>query len=194
VNPSHPARPTEGPTERPAALRLAGGIWQGATAMAVCAGLVALIWLLIAGVGRQPPPRVDVAEQAVRLRAIAPYQTYVPRRPPAGWRATSSRITGTRTKGPVVWHLGYLTTRDEYVALEESDENPATLVPRMTNRDKPIGLQQVAGATWARYYRPDKKQNSLVRRLSGVTLIVTGTASYDELATLATSLRPWPND
>jgi hypothetical protein len=92
----------------------------------------------------------------------------------------------------VAWHLGYLTARDAYASLEQSDESPSAFVPRMANRDRPDGAQQVAGASWERYYRPDKKQSTLARRLPGVTLVVTGTASYDELATLAAALRPLP--
>jgi uncharacterized protein DUF4245 len=60
----------------------------------------------------------------------------------------------------------------------------------MTNRDRAVGSRQVAGATWAEYHREDKRQRSLVRLLPGVTLVVTGTASFDELAVLAASLRP----
>jgi hypothetical protein len=158
-----------------------------------CAALVALIWVFVVRLeGQQARPGVDVTRQAARLRAAAPYQTFAPRGLPAGWVATSSRITGTRTDGPVAWHLGCRTARGGYAAVEESDENSAAFVPRMANRDRPEGMRQVAGATWERYYRPDKRQYSLARRLPGVTLVVTGTASYDELAALAAALRPQP--
>lgn len=174
--------------------RLSSDIGRYALAMLVCFGLVGLLWLVsIPGVD-QPSPRVDIGQVAAKFRAMAPYQTYAPQRIPAGWRATSSRITGTTAEGPVAWHLGYLTARDEYAAVEQSDENPAVFVPRMTNRNTPVGAQQVAGATWERYYRSDKEQYSLVRRLPRVTLVVTGTASYDDLAVLAASLRPHPNN
>jgi uncharacterized protein DUF4245 len=176
----------------PAAERLRGGGREYATAAVACVGLVGLLGLLVAGAGGRPGPPVDVATQAARLRAVAPYQTYVPRRLPPGWRATVSRITGTRGNGPVAWHLGCRTAGDGYAAIEESDEDPATFVSRMANRDRPEGTRQVAGATWERYYRSDKKQYSLARRLPGVTLVVTGTASYEELAALAASLRPQP--
>jgi hypothetical protein len=162
------------------------------TAVAASAMIVGAAWLLVVGAGRQPPPRVDVGRQAARLGALAPYPAYVPMALPAGWRAVSTRITGSPANAPVAWHLGYVTARGAYAALEESDEDPAAFVPRMANRDRPVGTQQVAGAAWDRYFRPDKKQYSLARRLPGVTLVVTGTASYDELATLAAALHPRP--
>jgi hypothetical protein len=158
----------------------------------VSVGLVGLVWLLVVLGNARPAPRVDVARQAALVEARAPYRTYVPGRLPAGWRATSSRITGTRAAGPVAWHLGFLTARDAYAAVEESDEAPGAFVSRMANRDRPVGAQQVAGATWQRYYRADKRQYSLARRFPGVTIVVTGTASYDELAVLAAALRPQP--
>ena len=171
--------------------RLSGGVRQYTPAMSVCFALVGLLWLLSIVGAREPAlPRVDPAQAAAQFRAAAQYQTYAPQGLPAGWRATSSRITGTKADGPVAWHLGYLTARNEYAALEQSNENPATFIPRMTNRDRPVGTQQVAGATWERYYRSDKKQYSLARRLPGVSLVVTGTASYDDLAVLAAALRP----
>jgi uncharacterized protein DUF4245 len=160
------------------------------TAAVVSAGLVGILWLLVVGTGRQDAPAVDVGRQGDRLGALAPYPAYVPGGLPAGWRAVSTRITGSRASGPVAWHLGYVTARGAYAALEESDEDPAAFVPRMANRDRPAGSQQVAGATWDRYFRPDKKQYSLARRLPGVTVVVTGTAPYDDLATLAAALRP----
>jgi hypothetical protein len=172
--------------------RLAGGARHYAVVMLACFGLVGGLWLLSAPGAEQPPSQVDVAQAAARFRAVAPYQTYAPPDVPAGWRATSSRITGTAGEGPVAWHLGHLTARGQYAAVVQSDESPAAFVPRMTNRDGPVGGQQVAGATWERYFRSDKKQYSLVRRLPGVTIVVTGTAPYHDLAVLAAALRPQP--
>jgi hypothetical protein len=172
--------------------RLTSGIGQYAVAMLVCFGLVGVTWLLTLRHTEPAVPSVDAARAAGRFHAVAPYQTYAPHGLPGGWRATSSRVTGTKTDGPVAWHLGYLTAGNEYAAVEQSNEDPEIFVPRMTNRDTPVGTQQVAGATWERYFRDDKKQYSLARRLPGVTFVVTGTASYDDLAILAASLRPQP--
>jgi hypothetical protein len=174
--------------------RLTSGLGQYTIAMLACFGLVGVLWLIaLGGAKEERLPRVDVGRQAAQFRATAAYQTYAPQNLPAGWRATSSRITGTKADGPIAWHLGYLTGRDEYAALEQSNENPATFIPRMANRDRSVGTQQVAGATWERYFREDKKQFTLARRLPGVTIVVTGTASYDDLAVLAAALRPQPS-
>jgi hypothetical protein len=163
-------------------------------ALLACFALVGLIVLITPRDERELLPTADYQGHALALRASAPYTSYAPQGLPAGWRATSSRLSGTGAGGggPVAWHLGFVTPTDEYAALEESNENADAFVARMTNQRLSDGAQQVAGQTWRRHYRRDKKQHSLVRRLPGVTLVVTGTASYDELAVLAGSLRPQP--
>lgn len=161
-------------------------------ALLACFALVGLIVLITPRDERELLPTADFRGHALALRESAPYTSYAPQGLPTGWRATSSRLTGTAGGGPVAWHLGFVTPNDEYAALEESNENPAEFIARMTNQKLTAGVQQVAGAPWQRHYRPDKKQRSLVRSLPGVTLVVTGTASYDELAVLVGALRPQP--
>jgi hypothetical protein len=88
-----------------------------------------------------------------------------------------------------------VTPSDEYAALEQSNEKASQYVPRMANSSKPVGTQQVDGVTWTKYHRKDKKANTLARTLpDGVSLVVTGTASYQELAVLAASLKPQSKD
>jgi hypothetical protein len=172
--------------------RLTAGLGGYTLALLVCFALVGLIVLITPRSNKEVLPTVDYAFDMRSLRSVAPYTSYGPAATPAGWRPTSSRLTGGSGGGPVAWHLGFVTDADEYAALEESDESADPFIKRMTNRDRPVGSQQVAGATWAQYYREDKRQRSLVRRLPGVTLVVTGTASFDQLAVLAAALRPQP--
>jgi hypothetical protein len=176
--------------------RLTSGVGQFALAIGACLALVGVIMLITPRKNKETLPHVDASSAVVALRLTAPYVSYAPEGLPSGWRATSSRLSGG--KRSVAWHLGYVTPNDQYAALEESNELPASaFVTRMTNVD-PLspkslaGTRQIAGATWNEYYRKDKKQNSLVRELPTVTFVVTGTASYDELAVLATSLKPQP--
>lgn len=172
--------------------RLTAGLGGYALAMLACLALVGLIVLITPRSNTEVLPSVDYTFDMRTLRSVAPYTSYAPAATPAGWRPTSSRLTGGHADGPVAWHLGFVTAAEEYAALEESDEPADPFVKRMTNRDRPVGGRQVAGATWDQYYREDKRQRSLVRRLPGVTLVVTGTASFEELAVLAASLRPQP--
>ncbi|MFD0685055.1 DUF4245 domain-containing protein [Actinomadura fibrosa] len=173
--------------------RLTTGLGGFTMAMGACLLLVLAIFLITPRSHEEVLPTVDYGSQLWAMRNDAPYTSYAPEGLPAGWRPTSSRLNGLDGSGrkPVAWHLGFVTPSDEYAALEQSNEKASEYVPRMTNNKNPIGTQQVAGVTWTKYYRKDKKANSLARTLpDGVSLVVTGTASYEELAVLAASLRP----
>jgi hypothetical protein len=171
-----------------AARRLASGLPAYAMAMLACLVVVGLVLLITPRRNEDAVPRVDYRGDLAGLTAVAPYTAWAPRGLPPTWQATSSRLTGTRS-GPVAWHLGFYTPQGRYAALEESNER-GDFIARMTSAGRPDGALAVGGATWQRSLRADKNQRSLVLRQPGVTLVVTGTASYGELAALAGSLRP----
>lgn len=193
-----PAPATEGPYEVTPGVykRLTTGLGGYALAMLTCLLMVGVVVLLTPRDETETLPTADYGGHLLALRDEAPYTPYAPEGLPAGWRVTSSRLTGLDDPDePVAWHLGMVTPSDEYAALEQSDERPASeYLWRMTNSREPVGVQQVAGQTWQRYYRRDKNQRSLARALPDVTLVVTGTASYEELGMLAASLRPQSRD
>lgn len=163
-------------------------------ALLSCLVVVGLVILITPRRNEGAMPRADYQSDLSGLRAIAPYAAQAPEGLPPQWYPTSTRLSG-HAGGPISWHLGFYTPQKEYAALEESNETPegaGNFVDRMTSQGHPDGTSQIAGATWDRTFRPDKKQRSLVRRLPGLTLIVTGTASYEELAVLAGALKAQP--
>ncbi|HEX2317197.1 MAG TPA: DUF4245 domain-containing protein [Thermomonospora sp.] len=171
--------------------RLTTGLGGYAMAMLACLLMVGLVVLITPREQEERLPVADYGGHLFALRTDAPYTPYAPEGLPATWRPTSSRLSGLNSKGPVAWHLGMVTPSEEYAALEQSNEKPvAEYLWRMTNSREALGPQQVAGQTWQRYYREDKDQRSLVRTLPDVTVVVTGTASYEELAVLAAALKP----
>ncbi|WP_019629482.1 DUF4245 domain-containing protein [Actinomadura atramentaria] len=174
--------------------RLTTGLGGFTIALAACFALVAVIYFITPRGDKEVLPTVDYAGHLLAMRSGAPYTPQAPEGLPARWRPTSSRVNGLGSSGqPVAWHLGFVTPSDEYAALEQSDEKPAAYIPRMTNSKNPTGTREIAGATWQTYYRKDKKAYSLARTLpGGPTVVVTGTAGYDELAVLVTALRPQP--
>ncbi|WP_225992443.1 DUF4245 domain-containing protein, partial [Actinomadura montaniterrae] len=173
--------------------RLTTGLGGFTMAMGACLLLVLAIFVITPRDNKEVLPTVDYASQLWAMRGDAPYTVWAPEGLSPRWRPTSSRISGLESGGkqPVAWHLGFVTPKGEYAALEQSNEKAEAYVPRMTNSSKPIGTMQVAGASWAKYHRNDKKANSLARPgPGGTSIVVTGTASYEELAVLAASLKP----
>lgn len=186
--------PAEIPVSAAVHKRLTTGLGGFTLAIAACLLIVAAIWAITPRGTKEVLPTVDYGSQLWAMSKDAPYTVHAPQGLAPGWRPTSSRLHGLEGGGqPVAWHLGFVTPADEYAALEQSNEPAAKYVPRMTNSKNAIGTQQIAGATWTKYYRKDKKASSLARTLpDGVSLVVTGTASFEELAVLAGSLRPQP--
>ncbi|GAB3660200.1 hypothetical protein GCM10027589_21770 [Actinocorallia lasiicapitis] len=193
--------------------RLTAGPGQFFLAIGACLLLVAGVFLLTPRGDSAPlRPSVDYSWDAKAISRFAPYVSWAPSwrqgALPAGWKATASRLTGINdepAKGEkkiVSWHLNFTTPSDKLASLEESNERPDTpggFVRRMTNvgasaPQQAIGTQTVNGIVWEKFRNDEKKQNSLVRRLPDVTVIVTGTADWDELGVLAGSLVAQPKD
>ncbi|TDC84655.1 DUF4245 domain-containing protein [Actinomadura sp. 7K507] len=177
--------------------RLTTGLGGFALAMGACLLLVLAIYAITPRSDKEVLPTVDYGAQLWAMRNDAPYTVHAPEGLSDRWRPTSSRLNGLGQGGgePVAWHLGFVTPGDEYAALEQSNEKASEYVPRMANSSKPVGTQQVNGQTWTKYHREDKQANSLARTLpGGVSLVVTGTATYEELAVLAGSLKPQSKD
>ncbi|MFC4050364.1 DUF4245 domain-containing protein [Actinomadura syzygii] len=173
--------------------RLTTGLGGFAMAMGACLVLVFAIYLVAPRGESEADPVVDYGSQLWAMRSDAPYTVHAPEGLPPTWRPTSSRLTGlgSGSKGPVAWHLGFVTPSEEYAALEQSNEKASEFVPRMANSSKPTGTQTVNGVAWTTYLNKGKKANTLARTLpDGTSLVVTGTASYGELAVLAAALRP----
>ena len=157
--------------------------------LAVVMGIVlVLLGITVRQNGVTQPP-VDVAAGA---RVAATRVGFTPALPvglPPQWRATSVRTT-VATAQVLTWHAGYVIGSKAYAAVEQGKDAPEAWLTAQTNRGRADGTQDVAGVTWQRILRTDKVQNSLVHVNGAVTTVVTGTASYEQLAVLAGALRP----
>ncbi|MQA95534.1 MAG: DUF4245 family protein [Streptosporangiales bacterium] len=169
---------------------------QGNTRLALLVGVVALLGVAGAvalperqAAGRAATPVVDYAPSVARMRAEAGHAVFMPRGLRAGWRPIATEVSGG-DGAPVQWRLGFLAPSGGYAAVDQSDEPAASYTKRLTSDGVPQGAQRVNGVSWARFYRESKGQRSLVRTAGPVTIVVSGTASYSELAGLATALRP----
>ncbi|WP_371783021.1 DUF4245 domain-containing protein [Streptosporangium subroseum] len=173
--------------------RFTQGFYGYVVAVLVCLVGVGIFLLITPQSRTEHIPEIDFSIDVANMRHMAPYQVWSPAPVPAGWIPTSSRATNT--KGVVTWQLGFATAKgpdDErsHASLAQSDEKPAAeFANRMANTDKATGNVQINGVTWQQRFREDKDQRSLVRLLPDVTIVVTGTAQWDELSALAGSLK-----
>ncbi|WP_214412565.1 DUF4245 domain-containing protein [Sphaerisporangium fuscum] len=165
------------------------GFYGYAFAVLVCLAVVG-VFLLVAPQSRtEHIPRVEYSMTVANLRRVAPYEVRVPDPVPAGWVPNSSEVDQKRY---VTWRLGFATAKREHALLAQSNEPGDAFANRLANSDKTTGSRQVLGESWQERFRPDKNQRSLVLVRPDVTLVVTGTAGWDELTRLAASLKAQP--
>lgn len=110
---------------------------------------------------------------------------------PDTWQATSARVDGGAGV-PVTLHIGFVTPKQQYAALEESNGASYEFLRDLlgkTGARLTEGVAGVGGLSWQ--VRHDAKGQLALTRVAGkLTIVVTGSASQAELERLAASLRP----
>jgi hypothetical protein len=114
---------------------------------------------------------VDYAAEVPAARKAAGFDLVAPARLPAGWRATTVRLTGSPGAH---WHLGVLTDKGRYVGLEQGEASVRSMVTRYVDetaaRGRPV---DVAGRPWTTY-TDSGGDLALVRRAGRTTTLVVG--------------------
>lgn len=132
---------------------------------------------------------VDTTPAVVLATDQATFPLDVPTGLGPGWRPTSARWEPTAKSAPdPVLHIGYVTPADQYAQVSQSSNSSAPYTAEQTDDGVSVGTQAVEDVTWERWEHGDR--HSLVLVADGTTTIVSGTASWDELITLAASLEP----
>lgn len=178
---------TEGP---PATPRVDRGRKTVADMVRSLALVLVLVGVIVAfNVAEQPDrvvQQVDYPAALEEARAVATYDVLGPEPVPEGWRVTSARTE--RSGGGVGWHVGLVTTTEEYAAVEQSDGARRALLDAVVAGARPAGSVEVAGQAWRRLEGGDPEERALVRTADGVTTMVAGSAPWPQLRTLAESL------
>lgn len=172
--------------------RFTQGFYGYAVALFVCLAAAGLFLLVTPQSREEHIPRLDYSITVANFGHSVPYGVWAPSQDPPGWVPNSNRIAKGEN-GAQVLYLGYATADRQHAMFAQSNEQPAAgFASRMANTDKAIGTQQVGGVAWEKRFREDKKQRSLVRVLPDMTLVITGTADWQELAQLASVLQQRP--
>jgi hypothetical protein len=150
--------------------------------------VVAVVVLLtVRGNPSEKVQRVDYSQQLQETRRVAAYDVLAPVGLGNGWKATSAR--GDNVDGAITWHLGLVTPAEHYAAVEQSDGPVTRFVDDFVQGATKSGAVTVSGVPWQRLEGGKPEQRALLLRGRGVTTMVTGSATFGELQTLATALR-----
>jgi hypothetical protein len=144
-----------------------------------------------------PVKPAENLESTVALAANrASYPLLVPTDLPDGYVATSARTdAGDAGEGePVTLQIGYVTPADEFAGFVVSDDPRADAVTALLGDATEAGSVEIAGQTWTRSTRLHERDTETVlsRESDGVTVVVSGSASDEELGTVAGALAPYP--
>jgi hypothetical protein len=139
-----------------------------------------------------PVREVDPSSTVQLAAARAAYPVPAPAGLGEGYRPTSARTdAGKAGEGdPVTLEIGYVTPSQEFARFVVSDDPRAAPLRSVLNGAKQRDSVQVAGETWTRS-TTERGETALTRRDGDVTVLVTGSASEEELETVAGAVRPY---
>ena len=163
-------------------------------AIATCVLLSAVALLVVPPEHASSPVEISYRGDLAAMTRAAPYRVLAPVGLPRSWIPVNSGVTmgGANGPGTVTWRLGFAAPGGTLAALEETNATAAPFIRRMTNGGTARPAVTIGGRTWAASLTPARDQRSLAVTAAGVTLVVTGTASWAQLRTLAGSLRAQP--
>lgn len=152
-------------------------------------GVVAVVLLVT---WRPQPDAVKVVDITAFVRLVSDEASFTPRQiSPAlnEYRPTSVRWEPTpESEGQPVWFLGYVTPDGEYLQISQSTTDDERFLDEQTAGGVAEGALDIDGQEWERFSTEDRR--SLVQRGGDHVTIVSGTQSWDGLATSAAILMP----
>lgn len=190
-----------GPRDRarsapPARRSKSGGVRSLVLSMLVILGLVLAWSALTPETAPQQRPAIDAASSARSIAEQTGWPVRFATTPPTGWRPTSVAY-GPSSQGVQVWRLGYHNADDtRYVdVLQTSGSSGRPLdewVAQVTNHGRQDGEVTVGPTTWTvlRAEGTPARSSLVARNDRGLTSVITGPASVEDLQAFAARLEP----
>jgi Protein of unknown function (DUF4245) len=156
----------------------------------ICLLLVA--WQAFRSSGDVGVRTVDPSTTVQLAAARASYELLAPAGLDEGYRPTSARTDagGADEGDPVTLEIGYLTPEEEFAGFVVSDDRDADPVADVLDGAEEQGTVDIGGRRWTRSMTVDG-ETALSVDAGGATVLVTGSASDDELETVAGSVEPY---
>lgn len=182
---TQPAAPASAPGGRPPRGRGTG--WDMVRSLLVVGAVVAAVVLLIPRPGEPVRQPVDVAAEAALARDQVEFDVVVP---DVGWEPNGAGLEIEGDEAVPTWHVGYVTPSGRYAGVDVAESATASWLREVTSEGVETGTLDVAGAPWVEWVSDDGERRSLVLDADGVTTVVGGTATLDELVELAEASTP----
>ena len=158
--------------------------------------VLALVGLVALRQNSADPVRPVETTSGTQLAAArASYPLLVPQDLPDGWRATSIRTdagAATEDGDPVTLAIGWVTPDEEYAGYVIGDDPRADDLDSVLSGADEVGSEQIGGRDWVQLTTAREETAYRLDAGDDVVAVVTGSASDDELRTLAAAVAPYP--
>lgn len=141
-----------------------------------------------------PPKAVDWVSVAKDAQQSVATKLVVPRLPKT-WSANRAELVDAKSApdGVASWQIGFITPSTQYIGLVQGIKADATWVSSQLKQKKPTGDANFGGFRWQVYdHRTDDNPGNLayalVTTVGDSTVVLAGTGSDAEFATLATEI------
>jgi hypothetical protein len=116
-------------------------------------------------------------------------QTLVDPELPAGWTANKAVIRNDGRQNQV-WSIGFITPKQQFIGMEQGIEATGSFVTSLLGKARPTGSTVIDGTKWVVYDQRNSGEESnytysLVASFPGNRVVLHGSATNDEFATLA---------
>jgi hypothetical protein len=155
--------------------------------------LLIVAWTTWRQSGDERVQTVDPSSTIQLAAARANYPVVAPAGLPDDYLVTSARTDAGQAEDDndtVTLELGYLTPSEEYAGFVVSDDPGAGPVVDVVADGEEQGEVEIGGQTWQQL-TTGRGETAFVREVDGVTVAVTGSASDDELRTVAEAVEPY---
>ena len=162
-------------------------------ALAACLAVVAVIVAIVVRPDQAPSHAsvnyVSIAKQAqqsVDTTLVVPHL-------PASWTANRAELDAGNADGVTSWQIGLLTPSTQYIGLVQGIDADATWTATQLDGARQTSTADYGGVPWRVYDRRDASDTgnlayALVTTIGRSTVVLGGTATDAEFATLATEI------
>lgn len=111
---------------------------------------------------------------------------------PSGYQLTQARFEAESYGKPGTsrWYLGYKTSADEFISLWQSDGDQKKIIAAASNNGPCSGQMRIAGEVWFMCSQKKPLARVLYHPFETNTAVVSGTATFAELAKFVSGLVP----
>lgn len=138
----------------------------------------------------QTMQEVDYLGAKANAVASSNWPIYVPNKLPSDYQVTAARFEAESygESGDSRWYLGLTSKNENYISLWQSDGPIKKIKAAATNNGSCTEKEVIAGSEWEKCFSQKPETRAYLKSQGDVTLIISGTAQWDELKNFINSL------